>query len=113
MVGTIISNLLSNAIKFTPKGGKIQLFAEPLDGFIKISIKDSGFGKPKEKINDLFKIESNNSTYGTENQKGTGIGLILCKEFTEKHGGKISVKSEVNIGSTLVSLLKTKLANTC
>ncbi len=81
MVGTIISNLLCNAIKFTSKGGKIQLFAEPRDGFIKISIKDSGVGIPKEKINDLFKNESNNSTYCTENQKGTGIGLILCREL--------------------------------
>lgn len=99
MINTILRNLIINAIKFTPKEGKINIDLTLKDNQHLISVKDTGVGIPKENIPLLFKIESNVSTKGTEEEKGTGLGLILCKEFVEKHGGKIWVESEVNRGS--------------
>ena len=68
--------------------------------FIKISVEDTGVGISKETIDDLFSIDKNTSTQGRENETGTGLGLILCKEFTEKHSGKIWIDSEIDKGST-------------
>ncbi len=108
LINTIIRNLLSNAIKFTPNGGKIEIGAVVIPSNdsktsgnkINIYIKDNGVGMSEDKIKKLFKIEFNISTDGTNKEKGTGLGLILCKEFIEKHGGKIWVESEVGKGST-------------
>ena len=105
MLATIIRNLLSNAIKFTNKQGKITIktFLVPNEKhsqFIGISVNDTGVGIRKEIQSTLFNIGENISTSGTENEEGTGLGLILCKEFVEKHGGKIWVESEVGKGST-------------
>jgi len=100
MINTILRNLISNAIKFTPKNGKINIDLTLKDNQHLISVKDTGVGIPEENIPLLFKIESNVSTKGTEEEKGSGLGLILCKEFVEKHGGKIWVESEINQGST-------------
>lgn len=100
MISTVFRNLISNALKFTSKGGEIIIKAENLEQFAKISIKDNGLGMSKEIQSKLFDITENISTAGTENEKGTGLGLILCKEFVIKHGGKIWVKSETNRGST-------------
>jgi len=103
-VKTILRNLLSNAIKFSRRNSKIVVSAKlnttvQQNKLIEVSIADDGVGIPKEDINKLFKLETNISTYGTEKEKGTGLGLILCKELTEKNGGKISVESELNRGS--------------
>lgn len=94
MVQTILRNLMSNAIKFTPTGGEITVSAIKSDSCYEISVKDTGVGIAINDIPKLFKIESNHSTSGTSKEKGTGLGLILCKEFVEKHGGKIWVESE-------------------
>jgi len=101
MIATVLRNLISNAIKFTPQNGNIVISSEiqTNSNFIEISVKDSGVGIPKNKIDDLFRIDKNISTQGTENETGTGLGLILCKEFIEKHGGKIWVESEEGKGS--------------
>ena len=99
MLSTIIRNLISNAIKFTQKGGDISIDAKSKQQFIEITVKDNGIGIPKEIQSKLFDIGENTSTQGTENESGTGLGLILCKEFVEKHGGKIWVESEVGKGS--------------
>lgn len=101
MIATIFRNLISNAIKFTPKNGTIIISSEKLinNNFLEISVTDTGVGIPKDIIDDLFHIDKNTSTEGTENESGTGLGLILCKEFTEKHGGKIWVESELEKGS--------------
>ena len=112
MLLTILRNLISNAIKFTHKEGKIVISAhlisaENKQNFIEIAVKDSGVGIEKEKWANLFKIAENISTKGTEGESGTGLGLILCKEFVEKHGGKIWVESELNKGSTFIFTLKT------
>ncbi len=120
MITTVIRNLISNALKFTPESGYVEVGAiikpsedyktmsdlkpseglEPSEGYLHIYIKDSGVGMDKETIDKLFRIDVNVTSKGTCGEKGTGLGLILCKEFVEKHGGKIWVESEVGKGST-------------
>ncbi|MDF1549187.1 MAG: ATP-binding protein, partial [Bacteroidales bacterium] len=100
---TIIRNLISNAIKFTPNNGKIICSATKQQinkKMILISITDSGVGISEDKLNDLFTLGKEFSTYGTENEKGTGLGLMLCKELVELNGGKIWAESKQNEGST-------------
>ncbi len=101
-IKTVIRNLLSNSIKFSHKNSQIEINSKILkdSNTIEISIKDNGVGIPKENIDKLFKIETSFSTYGTEKEKGTGLGLILCKELVEKNGGTIRVESEEDSGST-------------
>ena len=111
MLLTIFRNLISNAIKFTPKEGKIVISArsitdEDKQNFIEISVNDSGVGIEKEKRARLFKISENISTKGTEGESGSGLGLILCKEFVEKHGGTIKVESQIWKGSSFIFTLK-------
>lgn len=100
MMNTIMRNLLSNAIKFTPIGGKIIIGAISSPDFIELTITDTGIGIPGKILNELFSINSNITTEGTEHEKGTGLGLTLCREFIEKHGGKIWADSKINVGST-------------
>ncbi len=99
LLKTILRNLISNAIKFTHKGGQIDISAEKDKVNAIISISDNGVGMDRETIENLFDISKNQTTIGTESEKGTGLGLLLCKEFVEKHGGKIWVESEVGKGS--------------
>jgi two-component system, sensor histidine kinase and response regulator len=102
MFNTVLRNLITNAIKFTPEEGEIEVsYSEnPSNNFVRIEVSDTGVGIPKEQIDTLFKIDSNVSTLGTKNEIGTGLGLILCKDFVEKHGGEIGVESEEGKGST-------------
>ncbi len=100
MMKTVVRNLISNALKFTKENGKIILTPPQFPGQILFSVKDDGVGIKKDHITKLFKLDENFSTYGTNNEKGTGLGLILCKDFVEKHGGDISVQSKVNKGTT-------------
>jgi PAS domain S-box-containing protein len=99
MLQTILLNLISNAIKFTRSGGKVDIFTISDQNQIEITIKDTGIGMDDKTLNKLFKIESNFTTTGTAREKGTGLGLILCKGFVEKLGGKIWAKSKPGIGS--------------
>lgn len=99
MMHTVLRNLVTNAIKFTPSGGSINLNFEVNDNFAHIVVADTGTGMNEEKVNSLFKIESTKSTEGTDGERGTGLGLLLCKEFVEKNGGHIWVKSQLNVGS--------------
>lgn len=99
MMSTIMRNLVSNAIKFTHQGGEICISARLEQKVILISVGDNGVGIPKRRIEKLFRIDQNNSTPGTANEQGTGLGLILCKEFVEKHGGSIWVESVEGQGS--------------
>ena len=104
MLSTILRNLISNALKYTHKGGIINIFANVRDynnkKFIVIGVQDNGVGIPEDKKGKIFNIEDNYTTNGTEKEKGTGLGLILCKEFVEKHEGKIWCESKENEGST-------------
>ena len=104
MVTTVIRNLVSNAIKFTPEslhGSKksIHVFSRDIGDKYEIHVKDNGVGIKEENIGKLFRIDVHHSTNGTSNEKGTGLGLILCKEFVEMHGGEIFVDSEYGKGS--------------
>ena len=100
MVLTIIRNLTSNAIKFSNSGGEIKIIARDLnEDMIELAVADNGVGISPENLNKLFRIDVNLTTTGTSQEKGTGLGLILCKEFVEKHGGTIGVKSELNRGT--------------
>lgn len=99
---TVIRNLLSNAIKFSNDHSKVEIQTDIPESKTKviISIKDHGVGIPKENVDKLFKIETSFTTYGTNNEKGTGLGLILCKELIEKVNGTLWVESQEDIGST-------------
>ena len=97
---TVIRNLVSNAVKFTPKGGKVTIAAKSApDHSVEISVIDTGIGMNPEMVDDLFRIDVQTNRRGTENEPSTGLGLILCKDFVEKHGGKIWVESEEGKGS--------------
>ena len=110
MFSTVLRNLLSNAIKFTPRNGEIIVKAqENKNGFIQVSVKDNGMGISKEVQSQLFDFSNNTSTKGTDNETGTGLGLILCEEFVVKHGGKIWVESEIDKGSTFYFTIPDKI----
>lgn len=96
---TIMRNLVSNGIKFTRDGGAISLVAAEKNGFIEISVQDSGVGISQENIDKLFRIDVNYTTPGTNKERGTGLGLVLCKELVEKNGGRIWVESEIGKGT--------------
>ena len=98
-INTVVRNLISNAIKFTPEGGTITLKTSRQNGSVITSIADTGVGMSQNIIDKLFRLDSKHSTKGTANEKGTGLGLILCKEFVEKNGGKLWVKSMEGEGS--------------
>ena len=98
-INTVVRNLLSNAIKFTPEGGIITINAQQNRKEVMISISDTGVGMSEEVMKKLFKVGTKHSTKGTAEEKGTGLGLILCKEFIEKNGGQIGVNSEEGKGS--------------
>jgi two-component system sensor histidine kinase/response regulator len=99
LVNTILRNLLTNAIKFTHPNGKIIVSALNKDNFLEISVADTGVGIDPKHIHKIFRIDSKFSLLGTNKEKGTGLGLILCKEFVEKQGGTIWVESELGKGS--------------
>lgn len=105
---TAIGNLINNAIKFTPEGGQITIDTISDSNRIEIIIKDSGVGMSQEQIQKLFRIDESFSTYGTDNEKGTGLGLILCQEFIEKNGGNIKVESIIGKGSKFIISLPNK-----
>jgi PAS domain S-box-containing protein len=108
MLNSVLRNLISNAIKFTPRGGRIEIGATSdglhLQGGVHLGtviyVKDTGIGMNEKMISNLFRIDYDVSRHGTENESSTGLGLLLCKEFIEKHGGRIWVESEDGKGST-------------
>ncbi len=99
MISTVLRNLLSNAIKYTRPGGTIVISARSNQEKIEVTIADNGIGIARERVARLFRIEQNESTLGTNQEKGTGLGLILCREFIEKHGGRIWAESIEGKGS--------------
>ncbi|MFY0625626.1 MAG: HAMP domain-containing histidine kinase [Reichenbachiella sp.] len=99
MIKTIIRNLVSNSIKFTPEDGKISILCSIEKNNVTICISDTGVGMSADLVEKLFKIEEKVTQPGTNEEKGTGLGLLLVKEFVDKHNGKIWVQSEISIGS--------------
>ncbi len=101
MLSTILRNIVSNSIKFTHPGGYVDIsYSRSDDNFAQITVKDNGVGISDENLQNLYRIDSNLKSRGTSNEKGTGLGLILCKEFIERHGCQIWTESEVGKGST-------------
>lgn len=98
----VVRNLVSNAIKFTREGGSIYINGTQNtdSNHYLVSIKDNGIGIPFDKLSKLFRIDSSSSTKGTHNESGTGLGLLICKEYVEKNNGKIWAESELDIGTT-------------
>ncbi|MDW7690851.1 tetratricopeptide repeat-containing sensor histidine kinase [Flammeovirgaceae bacterium SG7u.111] len=99
-VDTVIRNVLNNAIKFTPTGGKVEIFSHSNLHEITLTIRDNGLGIDKERVSKLFSKQINKSMKGTSGEKGSGLGLMLCKELLEKNGGQIEVESEVGKGTS-------------
>jgi len=104
-MSTVFRNLISNAIKYTKPGGVVKVEAIKKEGFIEVSVVDNGIGIPPETLKKLFTITEKVSVPGTANETGTGLGLILCKEFLEKNNGKIWAESEPGKGSRFVFTL--------
>ena len=102
LMATVIRNLLNNAVKFTHRDGKIIISANEKENHIEVLVSDNGIGIGKGEQKKLFNLDYNITTLGTNDEKGTGLGLILCKEFVEKNGGELTVTSEVNKGSTFI-----------
>lgn len=99
MVKTILRNLISNAIKYTNNKGEISIQALENNQYVEVIVKDNGVGISSENQRKLFNVEAFHSTPGTKDEKGTGLGLLLCKEFVELHGGNIHLESEPDKGS--------------
>ena len=110
MIDTVIRNLLSNAIKFTKPGGTIEISATDDESSFELTVSDTGIGIPEESLPGLFQIDAKTRQVGTAGEQGTGLGLILCKEFIDQHGGNIWVESEVGRGSTFRFILPVKTA---
>lgn len=99
MIGSVLQNLVTNAIKFTEKGGSVNVQAYTESNLLNFSVTDTGVGMDENRINKLFKIDKSSSSRGTDDEVGTGLGLIICKEFVEAHQGKIWAESTPGKGS--------------
>jgi len=100
MIGSVLQNLVTNAIKFTKRGGSVTLKAFVELNNLKFTISDTGVGMNEEQLNKLFKLDKTYTSMGTDDEVGTGLGLIICKEFIESHHGKIWVESTLGKGSS-------------
>ncbi|QYY35654.1 ATP-binding protein [Ruficoccus sp. ZRK36] len=98
----ILNNVISNALKFTPDGGRVVITAKQVHGQVALSVKDNGVGMSEETMSKIFLIRGNKSTLGTRSENGTGLGLVLVKDFTERNGGSVEVKSKLGEGSEFI-----------
>lgn len=105
MLQLVVRNLISNAVKFTQQGGQIIIEAEVISGECRITVNDNGKGIPLDKQEKIFSIRSD-PEFGTDNERGVGLGLVLCKEFTERQGGRIGFESNPGIGSRFFIFVK-------
>ena len=99
MIETVLRNLVSNGIKFTHPGGSVSISAAVKSDLVKVTVEDNGVGIETDNQKKLFRIGEQLRMDGTANEQGTGLGLILCKDFVEKNNGTISVESQLNKGS--------------
>lgn len=105
MIKLVLRNLISNGIKYTQEGGLVEVSLKKNSGFIEVSVKDSGVGIDAERKESLMMIDRHSSTAGTKGEKGTGLGLFLCKDFVERNKGNLVIESEVGKGSRFVFTL--------
>lgn len=100
MISSVLRNIISNAVKFTNTNGRVEISCNSKEeGFVSIEIKDNGVGMSQDVLGNLFNIKTHTTTYGTNNEKGTGLGLLISKDFTELNGGRIDVESEIGAGT--------------
>jgi PAS domain S-box-containing protein len=109
MLKIILHNLISNGIKFNNTNGKIDIYTEQKQNGIEITVSDNGVGISKDIQSMLFNVYKNTTTRGTSNEKGSGLGLLICKEFLDKHNGHIWAESELGKGSTIKFILPYKI----
>ncbi|MBN2616351.1 MAG: HAMP domain-containing histidine kinase [Bacteroidales bacterium] len=102
MLETVIRNLVSNAIKFTPRGGKITISTQKNDQYVRLKVEDTGTGIDPKRLPHIFELENNSLSKGTEGETGSGLGLVLCKEFVTKNKGTIHAESELNAGTRMI-----------
>jgi PAS domain S-box-containing protein len=107
MLSSLFQNLISNSIKFTNRFGEITIDADQQKNKLKVSLSDNGVGIDYEDIDKIFRIDATFSTRGTDQEKGTGLGLILCKEIVNRHGGEITIESEKEKGTKVIFTLRT------
>jgi len=100
MLATVLRNLLTNAIKFTMPGGTVSLTARRRKGGIEIVVADTGIGIPPATLDDLFRLDKRTTTVGTGGERGSGLGLLLCRDLVQRLGGDLSVRSKLNAGTT-------------
>lgn len=105
MISTVIRNLLSNALKFTPEGGSVRITSKEHQEHQEVTVSDTGVGIDEVDTKKLFRLDLHHTTDGVHNEKGTGLGLIMCKDFIEKNGGKIWVNSEKEKGSDFTFMI--------
>lgn len=110
MLKVVLRNLVSNAIKFTLRGGEVKVTSKIEDHYLSIQVIDNGIGMTPDRADRVFELGTDRSTLGTANEKGTGIGLLLCKEFIDKHGGHIVVTSKEEKGTTFTFSLPIEVA---
>jgi len=106
MLRTVLRNLISNAVKFTYSGGSVEISANVEGDFVQIEVKDNGIGIGETNLGKLFHVDTAQPGIGTDNERGTGLGLIICKEFVEKLGGSINVASTEGVGSVFTFLVQ-------
>jgi signal transduction histidine kinase len=99
MISSVLRNLISNALKFTYPDGRIEISAAPYDNELIVTVSDNGVGIKESDVDKLFRLDVSYSVSGTKGEQGTGLGLILCKDFISRHGGRIWVESEIGKGS--------------
>nr|MBA3534302.1 ATP-binding protein [Ardenticatenales bacterium] len=100
MLETVIRNLLSNALKFTHSGGQVSVAVRAEHGWLEVAVSDTGVGMDEETRQKLFRLDATHSTRGTAQERGTGLGLLLCHDMVVQHGGRIWVESIPGEGST-------------
>jgi signal transduction histidine kinase len=110
-ISLVLRNLIDNGIKFTKEGGKVIVTSKKIDNFVEVSVTDSGIGISDEDISRLFRFDEVFTSNGTKGEQGTGLGLIMCKEFIEINNGKINVISNKNVGSTFNFSIPVKKIN--
>lgn len=106
MLRTVLRNLISNALKFSQAEGSVKVVAIAHEQNVEVQISDTGIGIPQDKLDSLFRLDDQQSTKGTAGERGTGLGLILCKELIEHHGGRIWVESEIGQGTRFTFTIK-------
>jgi len=111
MISSILRNLLDNALKFTPSGGQIEVSAHIEENMLEVWVKDTGIGMEKEVIDKLFLAATHASTEGTAHEKGNGLGLYICRDFVEMHGGKLWAESKKDAGTTFKFSIPAKNLN--